>query len=293
MNIISIKNLIKYYSGHSVLAVKDLNLEVKKGEIFGFLGPNGAGKTTTIRCMMDFVRPSSGRIEILGNDAQKDSVKLKSSIGYLSDTVNFYNHWTASDHINFQQSLRGKSPILQDLVEKFGLNSKLRFASLSSGNKRKLSIILALMNEPEVLILDEPTTALDPLLQNTLLMYLKDFAKKGGTVFFSSHNLAEVEKICDRVAIIKDSRLVATETISDLNRIKMYDVSFYAEKMDSKIFEDKNTEIISLIDHFFRLKVKGDINPTISKLSKIQVKDLEIVHVGLEDIFMEFYKKND
>ena len=291
MNVIETKKLTKYFLGRKVRAIHDLDLEVKKGEIFGFLGPNGAGKTTTIRCMMDFVRPSSGNINILGLDAQKNSVELKSKIGYLSDTAHFYGHWSAENHLDFQQSLRGKSPILNDLVKKFGLNTKLRFAGLSSGNKRKLGVILALMNEPEVLILDEPTSALDPLLQNALLSYLRNFADNGGTVFISSHNLAEVEKICDRVAIIKDGKLVATETISELRRMKMYDVSFHTNKFDSKIFEDKNTEIVSQIDGLVRMKVKGDINPTVSKLAKIEVKDLEITHVSLEDIFMEFYRK--
>lgn len=288
---IKTNKLTKYYLGHKITAIKNLDLEVKKGEIFGFLGPNGAGKTTTIRCMMDFVRPSSGDITILGKDAQRDSVELKSKIGYLSDTAHFYGHWSASDHINFQQSLRGKSPILKDLIETFDLNPRLRFANLSSGNKRKLSIILALMNEPELLILDEPTSALDPLLQNALLIYLKNFADNGGTVFVSSHNLTEVEKICHRVGIIKDGKMVATETISNLKRMRMYDISFHAEKLDVKTFEDNTTEIISHIDGLVRLKVKGDINPTVAKLAKIEVKDLEIAHVTLEDIFMEYYKK--
>lgn len=289
--IVETKKLTKYYRGSKVAAVKDLDLAIQQGEIFGFLGPNGAGKTTTIRCLMDFVRPTSGQIKILGLDAQKDSVALKSKIGYLSDTAHFYGHWSAADHLNFQQSLRGGSPILKDLMDKFGLNARLRFDNLSSGNKRKLGVILALMNEPEVLILDEPTSSLDPLLQNALLKYLKDFAQNGGTVFISSHNLAEVEKICDRVGIIKDGKLVATETISDLKRMKMYDVSFRNESVEPKIFEGKSTEIASHIDGLVRLKVKGDINPVVAKLAKIEVKDLEITHVSLEDIFMEFYKK--
>jgi ABC-2 type transport system ATP-binding protein len=289
--VIEIKNLTKCYLGRKVQAVKNLHLEVKKGEIFGFLGPNGAGKTTTIRCMMDFVRPTSGEINILGLNSRKDSVELKSKIGYLSDTAHFYSHWTASNHIAFQQSLRGKSPILTNLVKIFDLNFKQNFGNLSSGNKRKLGVILALMNEPEVLILDEPTSALDPLLQNALLNYLRDFAAAGGTVFISSHNLAEVEKICDRVAIIRDGKIVATESITDLKRMKMYDVSFHTEDFNIKAFEAENIELISNIDGLVKLKIKGDINPIITKLARITIKDLEITHVSLEDIFLEFYKK--
>jgi ABC-2 type transport system ATP-binding protein len=285
---IKVKNLKKHFG--KIKAVDGISFEVQKGEIFGFLGPNGAGKTTTIRCLMDFIRPTSGEVEILDKDAQEYSVFLKGKIGYLSDQARFYDHWTAGQHLAFQQSLRGKSKILDGLLKRFGLNRKLRFSGLSSGNKRKLSIILALMNEPEVLILDEPTNSLDPLLQNSLHSYLEDYAKAGGTVFMSSHNLSEVEKICDRVGIIRDGKMVAVERISDMKLKKMYDVSFHAEGVDPKTFEDKNTEVVSHIDALITLKVKGDINPMIQKLAKIKVKDAEIVHVSLEDIFMEYYQ---
>jgi len=289
MNIIEVKNLKKYFG--KTKAVDGISFEINKGEIFGFLGPNGAGKTTTIRCMMDFIRPTEGEIKILGKNAQKDSVFLKRKIGYLSDAARLYDHWSAAKHIAFQQVLRGRSIILGDLLERFGFNQKLRFSNLSSGNKRKLSIILALMNEPEVLILDEPTLSLDPLLQNALHSYIENFAQAGGTVFMSSHNLSEVEKICDRVGIIKEGKMVAVEKISEMKLMKMYDVNFHAEGIDPKIFEDKNIEVVSHTEGLITLKVKGNINPIIEKLAKIKVKDLEITHVSLEDIFMEFYQK--
>ena len=289
MAVIEVKNLKKYFG--RTYAVDDISFSVEKGEIFGFLGPNGAGKTTTIRCLMDFVRPTTGVVRILEKDAQVDSVYLKTKIGYLSDTARFYDHWTAEQHIKFQESLRGNSKNLNTLLDKFGLNQKLRFSSLSSGNKRKLSIVLALMNEPEVLILDEPTISLDPLLQNSFHNYIQDFAQNGGTVFMSSHNLSEVEKVCDRVGIIKDGKMVAVEKISDMKLTKIFDVSFRSDGIDPKIFADQNTEIVSFINGLVMLKVKGDINSLISKLAKVKVKDLEITHVSLEDVFMEFYKK--
>ena len=285
--VIELHNLVKHFG--EVHAVDGISFVVEKGEIFGFLGPNGAGKTTTIRCMMDFIRPTEGAIEILGKDAQKDSVSLKEKIGYLSDTPLFYGHWSVGKHFAFQQALRGCSKNLSNLLEKFDLNPKLRFSSLSSGNKRKLSIILALMNNPEILILDEPTLALDPLLQNAFHLYIENFAKTGGTVFMSSHNLSEVEKICDRVGIIKDGKMVAVEKISELKLMKMYDVSFHSENVNPKIFADKNTQIVSHTNGIVLLKVKGDINPLIKKLATVKLKDLEITHVSLEDIFMEFY----
>jgi ABC-2 type transport system ATP-binding protein len=288
MPVIEVKNLQKHFG--KTKAVDGVSFAVEKGEIFGFLGPNGAGKTTTIRCMMDFVRPTEGEIEILDKNAQKDSVALKRKIGYLSDSPRFYDHWTVSKHLAFQGTLRGRSQIIKDLLQKFGLNQKLRFSNLSSGNKRKLSIILALRNQPEVLILDEPTLSLDPLLQNAFHLYIEDFARAGGTVFMSSHNLSEVEKICDRVGIIKEGKMVTVEKISDMKLMKMYDVNFRAQTVDPKMFEDKNTEVVSHTEGLVTLKVKGDINPIIKKLAQIQVKDLEIIHVSLEDIFLEFYE---
>ncbi|MCX6810465.1 MAG: ABC transporter ATP-binding protein [Candidatus Berkelbacteria bacterium] len=288
--VIEVKDLKKHFA--AVRAVDGISFEIKKGEIFGFLGPNGAGKTTTIRMIMDFIRPTSGEIKIAGLDATKDSVELKRKIGYLSDTARFYNHWNVKKHLDFQQGMRGKSKNLDDLIKLFRLTSKQNFANLSSGNKRKLSIILALMNNPEILILDEPTSSLDPILQNAFLNYLDNFAKNGGTVFMSSHNLSEVEKVCDRVGIIKDGKMVAVERISEMKLMKMYDVRFHAEKIDPKIFAAENIEIISHTDGLTMLKVKGDINPVMEKLAKIKVKDLEITHVSLEDIFMEFYQRN-
>lgn len=287
MSVIEVRDLKKHFG--KTHAVDGISFEVEKGEIFGFLGPNGAGKTTTIRCLMDFVRPTIGQVKILEKDAQKDSVYLKEKIGYLSDTARFYDHWTAEQHIKFQESLCGTSKILNSLLEKFGLNQKLRFSSLSSGNKRKLSIVLALMNEPEVLILDEPTISLDPLLQNAFHCYIQDFARSGGTVFMSSRNLSEVEKICDRVGIIKDGKMVAVEKISDMKLMKIFDVSFRSDSVDTKTFVGQNIELISHINGLIMLKVKGDINPLIEKMAKIKITDLEITHVSLEDIFMEFY----
>ncbi|MEI6144490.1 MAG: ABC transporter ATP-binding protein [Candidatus Berkelbacteria bacterium] len=287
--VLQVRNLKKHFA--AVKAVDGISFEIKKGEIFGFLGPNGAGKTTTIRAMMDFIRPTTGEIKIAGLDATADSVELKKKIGYLSDSSRFYNHWNIKQHLDFQQGLRGKSKNLAELIKLFGLTSQQNFANLSSGNKRKLSIILALMNSPEILILDEPTTSLDPILQNAFLNYIDNFAKNGGTVFMSSHNLSEVEKVCDRVGIIKDGKMVAVERISDMKLMKMYDVSFHTEGVDPQIFAGRNVEVTSHIEGLTMLKVKGDINPVVEKLAKIKVKDLEITHVSLEDIFMEFYQK--
>jgi ABC-2 type transport system ATP-binding protein len=288
MAVFEVKNLKKYFG--ATHAVDGISFSVEKGKIFGFLGPNGAGKTTTIRCLMDFIRPDSGEIKIAGLDSQIDSVKLKKKIGYLSGNARFYEYWNARDHLNFQQALRGKSRIISELAEKFSLNLKSKFGVLSSGNKQKLSLVLALMNQPEILILDEPTLALDPLLQNAVHLYLQAFAKRGGTVFMSSHNLTEVEKVCDRVGIIKQGKMVAVQKISDLKLARMYDVHIISEeKIDPKIFENENVKIVGHLDNSLTLKVKGEIQPLLVKLNNLKIKDLEINHVSLEDIFMELY----
>jgi len=287
---IRVKDLKKHFG--KTRAVDGISFEVEKGEIFGFLGPNGAGKTTTIRAMMDFIRPTFGSIEILGKDAQDDSVYLKGKIGYLSNNANLYDSWSAQKHINYQQNFRGRTKKASELLKLFNLNPKLKFKNLSSGNRQKLSIVLALMNEPEILFLDEPTVALDPLLQNVFHGYLKDFAEAGGTVFMSSHNLSEVERVCDRVGIIRDGKMVAVEKISDMKLQKMYDIHVHGDRdIELDELKGKNTEVISHSDGAYTLKVKGDINPILKKIASLDIKDIEITHVSLEDIFMEFYQK--
>ncbi len=219
MSVIQIDNLKKYFG--QTKAVDGISFEVKKGEIFGFLGPNGAGKTTTIRCMMDFLRPDEGTIEILGLDAQTDSPKLKGDIGFLSEEVNLYHNWTGQEHINLVKKIRGGGIDESDLIAKLDFNPQKKVKKLSLGNKQKLGLILALMHQPKILILDEPTTGLDPLLQQTIYEILQSEAQKGNTIFMSSHNLFEVERLCDRVCIIKNGKIVAIESIPEERRKKL------------------------------------------------------------------------
>lgn len=289
MNIIEVKNLKKYFK--KTKAVDGISFEVQKGEIFGFLGPNGAGKTTTIRCMMDFIRPTFGKISILGLDAQKDSVALKKDIGYLSGDLKLYDKWTGKEHINFLEKIRGKSKISKELIKKLDFNPKMKFKHLSSGNKQKLGLILSLMAEPKVLIMDEPTVGLDPLLQNTIYDILGEFKKKGTTIFMSSHNLPEVERVCDRVGIIKEGKLVGIEMIEDLGekRLRKVEVRF-KDKFKKSDFKFDGVEKIEEITDGLILTVRGDIDAVVKKLAKYKLRDLEISHATLEDVFLEFYK---
>lgn len=297
MNAIEFKNFKKYFSikgglGGHTKAVDDVSFNVKKGELFGFLGPNGAGKTTTIRCLMDFLRPTGGSISVFGLDSKKDSVEIKKKIGYLSGDVKLYDKWTGEDHIKFVEKIRGESKLSKQLIKDFDFNPKVKFKSLSSGNKQKLGLILALMSEPEILVLDEPTSALDPLLQNLVYDKIKELNKKGATVFMSSHNLPEVERVCSKVGIIKNGKLVTTENIKDLVGKKIINVSVYFDnEYNLKDFNIKGIEIKKKLPKGLILTVKGDINVVLKQVLKYKVRDIEITHASLEDIFLEFYEK--
>lgn len=214
--VIEVNNLKKNFG--KVRAVDGISIDVKAGEIMGFLGPNGAGKTTAINCMMDFLRPDDGNITILDQDAQQNSTQLKQEIGYLPGEVDLYENWTGEEHINFVEAVRGLPSYDENLIDEFSFDPSKKVAQLSSGNRQKLSLILALMHRPRVLIMDEPTNGLDPILQQTIYEILEEFANRGSAIFMSSHNLHEVERLCDRVAIIKKGQLMAIEEVNHDNR---------------------------------------------------------------------------
>ena len=290
MPVIEVENLKKYYG--STKAVDGVSFSIEKGEIFGFLGPNGAGKTTTIRCMMDFIRPMEGSIHILGKNAQKDSVELKRKIGYLSGDVRLYDKWTGQMHIDFIRRLNGGANFSEDLFRRLDFNPTVKAKQLSSGNKQKLGIIIAFMLKPELLILDEPTLGLDPLLQNEIYDLLDEMTKDGSTIFMSSHNLAEVDRICNRVGIIKKGKMAATESIAALKEKKINTVHAYFDRpVRGDEFVDENTEIVKEVTNGLILKVKGDVNPLIKRLGGHVLMDIDISQASLEDIFMEYYEK--
>lgn len=286
---IHIQNLTKHFG--SVKAVDGISLTVQKGECFGFLGPNGAGKSTTIRCLMDFIRPTSGRLQIAGLDAQKDSVKIKEKVGYVSPDVHLYPHWTGRQHLDFVEELSGGAPWRTELVKRFSFNETVRAKSLSSGNKQKLGLIMAMMGKPEILILDEPTVGLDPLLQNLFYESLKTYQKEGGTVFISSHNLAEIERICDRVAIIRQGKLADVDNVAALRKRKMHVVSLrLAGKPSWDQVKLGKIEVISEGEDQLTFRYTGNLDTLVKDLAKYEVTDLEITHASLEDVFLEFYQ---
>jgi ABC-2 type transport system ATP-binding protein len=287
-SVIEVGNLKKSFG--DTKAVNGISFEVRKGEIFGFLGPNGAGKTTTIRCLMDLLRPDEGEIQIFGRDAQQFAPKLKKRIGYLPGEVSFYGNWTGAEHIEFVEKLSQPSPIAKKLIKDFDLDVKFKTKNLSSGNRQKLGLILALMKQPELLILDEPTLGLDPLLQNKTHEILEEASKKGTTVFMSSHNLAEVERACHRVGIIKEGKLIEVESVRELKGKKIYNLTARFPQEAPQDFALPGVEVIKRMPGGVVLRVKGDINPVLAKLKQYELTDIEISHESLEQVFLEFYQ---
>lgn len=291
-DIISIKDLKKYFG--KLHAVDGISFDVKEGEIFGFLGPNGAGKSTTIRCLMGFNKPTDGKISVFDYDMTVDSIKAKRQIGYLPGNVKLYDLWTGWDHIRFFEKVRGKSNNIDELMKRFDFNPSLKFRHLSSGNKQKLGLILALMHEPKLLVMDEPTVGLDPLLQNEIHKILKEMRDRGTTILISSHNLPEVEGLCDRVAIIKEGKLVAVESIKALGEKKLHkiDVRFIG-KFKTEDFKIDGIDSIREVDGGLMITASGDLNPILNAVTKYKVSDLEITHASLEDVFMKFYERSE
>ncbi len=288
-HVVELKKVTKSFG--KKVAVDNVSIVIDKGEIFGFLGPNGAGKTTTIRCLMDFIRPTSGTVKLFGSEIKGAGNKYKNRIGFLSADSVMYGNWTGQAHIDYVTRVRGVQQNAHELAQQFGLDLKAKVGNLSSGNKQKLGIILAIMHKPDLLVLDEPTRGLDPMLQQELYGLLQDFRQKGGAVIMSSHNLSEVEQVCDRIGIIKNGKMVASETIQGIRQMHSHSVKVaFSSTYDKKEFELPNVEIISAEKKKLELHVKGNLNILLQRLSRHSVRDIEITHASLEDIFMRYYE---
>ncbi len=286
---VSINNVSKVFGAKH--ALDNVSLDIPSGHLFGFLGPNGAGKTTLIRCLMDFARPSSGTISVLGQDAQQDSARLKSQIGYLSSDSQLHTGWTGRTHIDFVASTKGGARATE-LSNKFDLDLDVKVGHLSSGNKQKLSIILAFMGNPKLLIMDEPTRGLDPLLQNELYDLLRRFTADGNSVFLSSHNLTEVQQLCDSIAVIKAGKIVASDTMQDILQKNTHIIrAVSTNNIDKTTFKRLGIEILNSNPKSLIAKTQGELDFVVKTLSKYPLTDLEVSHVSLEDIFMEYYEK--
>ena len=276
-------------------ALKGVSLEVDQGTIFGFLGPNGAGKTTTLRCMLDMIRPQGGSIQVFGLDPQQDPVAVRSRVGYLPGELNLEGNQKVSDALRYFGALRGNNldwSYVEALAGRLDLDLHMSIKNLSKGNKQKVGVVQALMHQPDLLLMDEPTSGLDPLMQQEVYRLLREARQNGATVFFSSHIIAEVEAIADRVAIIRDGVIVEEaepETLGhmDVRRIR---VRFKEEVDEARLraFPDVSAVTRERRD-VFAFTVEGEIDSFIKTLAGFPVSDLDVERPSLEEIFLAYY----
>lgn len=290
--VIHLHNLTKNFGSH--IAVDRLNLEILEGEIFGFLGPNGAGKTTTIRMMLGQVSPHDGTVTIMGHDAWRDRAKVHAGIGYLGGDMALDGELTGQQYLNFLAQLqKGVSQhLIHDLARKFECDLSVKIRKLSRGNKQKVALISALMHDPELLILDEPTSGFDPLIQAEFNKIILDYKKRGKTVFISSHILSEIQHLCDRVAFIRNGKLATVGNMQDLTEstIKRVRVVFASEQDISHIRAVRGVHQVTSDGRHALFAFSGHMQDLLGKLAELSVVDLAIQDADLEELFMRYYK---
>ena len=281
-----------------VQALRGVDLEVRRGEIFGFLGPNGAGKTTTIRCLLDLIRPDGGTIRVLGIDPQADPVAVQARSGYLPGELRLYDNLTARRQLRFLSDMRGGNAdwdFARELVQQLDLAMDRPIKNLSKGNKQKIGVVQALMHRPELLLLDEPTAGLDPLMQREVLGLIEQARADGATVFFSSHVMSEVQTIADRVAMIRQGEIVeVADTRSLIDRaMREVTVTFKEAVSPEALAKVPGVTLLSRNDGGMRviLQVKGDMEALIGALDGMPVRELETSKPSLEEVFLRYYEE--
>jgi ABC-2 type transport system ATP-binding protein len=277
-----------------VAALDDLSIQVNVGEIFGFLGPNGAGKSTTIRLLLGFLHPTAGTAEVLGLDSRTGSVKIRGRVGYLPGGIALYDGMAGLDLLDYLGQLYGRPPVLRArLLERLELSEQtLRrpVRDYSRGMRQKLGIVQALQHDPELAILDEPTEGLDPLMQRAFYEVLDELRAAGRTIFFSSHILSEVERVCDRVAIIRAGRLVALEDVTALLARRKRHVELRVHGPLPDLAGVPGVSAVSGHDGLLTCQLEGDVGPFLAAISRVAVADLTIEPAHLEEAFLEFYE---
>ncbi len=290
--VIQTEALTKSYG--SARGIVDVDLEVTAGQCFGFLGPNGAGKTTTMRVLLDFIRPTSGRARIFGLDSRADSVAIHRGVGYLAGDVALYERLTARQLFEWLGRLRAgvARPAFEELAERLGLELDRPIRALSSGNQQKVALVQAFMHQPDLLVLDEPTVGLDPLVQQTFQAMVREVAEAGRTVFLSSHVIDEVERLCDRVGFIRDGRLVAVETVAALRTRSLREVTIrFAGPVATDEFEAlPGARDVTVEDRTIRLRFEGPPDALVKLAARHEVADLVSAPVDLEEVFLTFYR---
>lgn len=292
-------NLTKFYGNNR--GIEDLNIQINPGIIFGFLGPNGSGKTTTIRCLLGILKPTKGYVKVFDRDITNWSseLSLKENIGYLPGEYDLYKHFTVKGILDYFASLRKRPASLRvELVDTFELDESRKINELSKGNKQKVGLIQALMHDPDLLILDEPSVGLDPLIQQRLYQVLKDFRDRGKTIFFSSHNLTEVQKICDEVAIIREGFLISHDHINQLSqRVRQKVILTIREPIDSLLTQNpliSHYEKFQTNENGYRYSIylksaRYNFSDLFQSLQHQFIKNVVIPEPSLEDYFLQYY----
>ena len=283
--------LTKHYG--PVRALDSLDLTVREGEVFGFLGPNGAGKSTTIRLLLGFLHPTSGNGRMLGLDIVKDSVEIRRRLGYLPSGIAFYDTLTGEEILDYLASLSGRPAVLrEELCRKLELSArtlKRLVRDYSRGMRQKIGIVQALQHDPELAILDEPSEGLDPLMQRAFYEILDSVKARGRTIFFSSHVLSEVERVCDRVAIVRQGRLVAMEETAALLARRQRNVQMRFSGSAPRLEGVAGVSTIASVDGLLTCRVEGSIRPFLAAIAGAAVIDLTIEPARLEEAFLELY----
>lgn len=294
---VSIRGLTKRYG--KLTAVKSLDLDVNQGEILGFLGLNGAGKTTTIRVLLDLLRPTSGRASILGHDCQKDGLRARALTGYLPGELGIYSDLTGREALDLLAGLSGQNfdkqyrRELQERLEFLDTDLRRKLREYSTGMKRKLGLLQALQADPPVLILDEPTEGLDPLMQESFYQLLAELKRRGRTVFMSSHVLSEVARVCDRVALLRKGELALLTPVEEIRKLAARSVRvFFSEDLKLEPVFPEGVQVVELKPREWSLRVEGLLGPLVRVLATLPVKDLEVQEPRLEDVLIKYYRED-
>ena len=291
--VIETEKLTKSYGPHR--GIVDVDLEVQQGEVFGFLGPNGAGKTTTIRLLLDLIRPTSGKAFVFGIESTVDPVAIHRRIGYLPGEFTLYDKLTGGETLEYFGNLRGGvDPAYQaSLIERFDLDPSRKFKEYSKGNKQKVGLVAALQHKPDLMVLDEPTSGLDPLVQQTFFAVLREAVADGRTTFLSSHVLSEAEKACDRVAIIRDGRIVMVDRVDALRDLAAHQVElrFTGPVLAAEFEKIAGVTNVVAEDHVLRMHVAGPIAPVVKAAARYELADFVSREPSLEETFLAQYGK--
>ncbi len=293
-NVIETRGLTVYYGKHR--GIIDLDLKVQRGEVFGFLGPNGAGKTTTLRVLMDIIRPTQGQATIFGLDCQKQGIEIRERVAYLPGELSLPPTMRGRqflDMVNALRRERADSNYLNELCERLNLDTSRRIRDYSSGNKQKLGLVAALMSRAELLVLDEATTGLDPLVQQTVLEIIDEARQEGRTIFFCSHILSEVQSVCDRVGIIRDGRLIKVESIETLTAQPFHRLRMRFDRLpEPELFALDGVRELERHDDSLVLEVQQNLPMVMELAAPYKIMAIETEPITLEDVFLAYYGKN-